>query len=168
MVITNWTYDSEKGVRGLFESGVCVKECPHESNTLAIECMKEDDTCPDAAQVYLDYGSYEVMEICLPTLEDTKRHEEIRTLIKEVEKEIANEGIADSFSDVYNSSRSIYLSIGLSVLYSLAFIIFLSIFGEFLGWVLVLLIELFFILAAKYYWNMWSLSIKEYDDTENS
>lgn len=50
LVITDWSVSLN--VLGIFDSGVCVKECPSQANSLAIEC-KDGVTCPTAEEAKL-------------------------------------------------------------------------------------------------------------------
>jgi len=59
-------------------------------------------------------------------------------------------------NDLYRASRSIYTSIALSIVYSILFIYFLSIFGETIAWICVVLIQLAFIGAAAAGYFAWT------------
>jgi hypothetical protein len=48
MVITDWEITG--GVMGVFDSGVCVKECPSNANELKIECQVGGVACPENAE----------------------------------------------------------------------------------------------------------------------
>jgi hypothetical protein len=66
LVITDWSGGSlGVDVMAMFDSGVCVERCPT-SDDLSISC-KPDVECPEAENVGLSSGSYDLLGLCLPT-----------------------------------------------------------------------------------------------------
>jgi hypothetical protein len=155
LMITDW---SGLTPADLFESSVCVKECPRAA-ALVPEFQPTDNvpTLPTAS--HFDDGepewkvaSYSVMKICIP-LEPPAA---VQAAVDQLKSMLLSGNTGVWLNDLYRASRAIYLSIAMSIVYSILFIYFLSIFGETIAWICVVLIQLAFIGAAAAGYFAWT------------
>lgn len=134
----------------MFDSAVCVKECPTEENN-EIEVLGGDTL--DASTVYLDGGSYDLLGLCVPTTPPP----EVKDSFDMIKEAVLGSGLGPYLNDLYRASRSIYVSLAMSVVYSILFIYFLSAFGETIAWICVVILQLGFVAVGAlgfYYWDL--------------
>jgi len=98
-----------------------------------------------------EVNSYSVMKICIPLDPPATVLEGIDAI-----KALIMRGPSGAIlEDMRRASRSIYLSIAMSIIYSIAFIYFLSIFGETIAWICVVVLQLALIGATVALYFMW-------------
>jgi hypothetical protein len=144
-MISDWTGNT---LEDLFAKSVCVEECPKTAK-LDITCHPTSKVaeCPTDGDWKVD--SYSIMKICIPLTPP----DAVQQKIDMIKSMITDSAAGAHIEDMRRASRAINTSIALSVVYSIVFIYFLSIFGETLAWICVVIIELLFIgaTAAAYF-----------------
>lgn len=149
LYITDFTQSS---VKAIFDSGVCVKECP----VLAadpIDCYKTSSV--DKCEAVEPYNSKKVVNICFPK----KAPESIKAGFAQMKQVLMNSSAGKYINDLYLSSTSCYISIGMSVVYCLIYIQLMSKFAECIAWICVVLLQLFLACStgAIYFYRMQSI-----------
>jgi len=133
----------------IFASSVCVKKCPENA---------EDDVefMPTAKVAALPeeggdwkVKSYSVMQVCIPS----SPPDTVVKAIDAAKKAVLDSAAGAYVEDMQRASRSIYLSLAMAVIYSIVFIYVLSIFGETIAWICIVIIQLsmFGATAAAYF-----------------
>jgi len=135
LLITDWSSPIPSSI---FASSVCVKKCP-ESATDEIEFLPT----ANVAELPEEGGdwkvkSYSVMQVCIPS----SPPESVTAAIDAAKKAVLDSAAGAYVEDMQRASRSIYLSCAMAVVYSLVFIYVLSIFGETIAWICIILIQL--------------------------
>jgi hypothetical protein len=129
------------GYKEILGSGVCVKECPRDSNTPLTEgvnCKSNTKiSCSDRAP----YVTYDLVDYCIPTGHASLSDDEKKG-VKLVLEAFQQSGTGKIFMDLYNSSTAIYICFGLSFVWSIIFIYIMSLFAETLAKCCVVLIQL--------------------------
>jgi hypothetical protein len=146
LLITDWSNPIPSSI---FASSVCVKKCP-ENDQDAIEFMPTVNV-PELPEDGTDWKikSYSVMKVCIPS----SPPDTVVAAIDAAKKAVLDSAAGAYVEDTQRASRSIYLSLVLAVVYSIVFIYVLSIFGETIAWICIILIQLslFGASAASYF-----------------
>jgi hypothetical protein len=89
------------------------------------------------------------MKVCIPS----SPPDTVVAAIDAAKKAVLDSAAGAYVEDMQRASRSIYLSLVLAVVYSIVFIYVLSIFGETIAWICIILIQLslFGASAASYF-----------------
>lgn len=127
--------------RDIFNSGVCVKECPHAS-TDTISCADNTDDatlCASNDVSTMIYDTHTVLGYCMPDLTSLKEDRpNAYTAWQSAFNAMLNGSAAGrQIQDLYLSSRAIYWSMALSLFYSLVYIALMSYFAEYIAWAII-------------------------------
>lgn len=149
LLITDW---SDPSLGAMFLSSVCVKECPKTAKlTVDFVPTQQVPELEQAGGEDWEVNSYSVMKICLPLAPPPT----VQAGIDAIKAMIMQGPSGTYLEDMRRASRSIYLSIAMSIIYSIAFIYFLSIFGETIAWICVVVLQLALIGATVALYFMW-------------
>jgi hypothetical protein len=140
MFISSW--DISKGLVGIFNSGVCVKECPKDNTHKFAEgknCKSPKNKPGICNSIKKTYKTIDALDFCLPT--STKGFKEVdKKGIAAVKQNFMSSKAGSVALDLYKSSRAIYWSMAMSIVYSIIFIYLMSKFAEVIAWCCVILI----------------------------
>lgn len=104
------------------------------------------------------------MNLCIPS----SPPDTVLAAIEAAKKSILESAAGAYIEDMYRASRSIYLSCAMAVVYSIVFIYVLSIFGETIAWICIVLIQLSLFGASAVAYFAWDEQVKKYDDLVNT
>lgn len=105
-------------IKTLFESGVCVKECPAKDATPDCKVNDVVKACPKAT-----YSTMSILEYCIPSGKlDAKTNE----LFRVARDQIKSNAIGGLLVDMYFSQKAIIVGVFTSLIMCLAFIYLLS------------------------------------------
>jgi hypothetical protein len=136
---------TQETVNGLFDSGVCVKQCP-KNKTDEVEC-KATAVVPDCKPTE-PYPSKTIVNICFPT----EVTESMREGLDKVKSVFENSSAGEYANDLFVSSTSCYISIAMSIVYCLAYIYLMSAFAEPIAWFCVFLLQAFLLGSTGALW----------------
>lgn len=91
------------------------------------------------------------MQICIPS----SPPDSVQAAIDAVKKAILDSAAGAYVEDMQRASRSIYLSCAMAVVYSIVFIYVLSLFGETIAWICIVVIQLSMIGASAVSYFFW-------------
>jgi hypothetical protein len=128
---------SGTSARSLFNTGVCVKECP-QNDTKKIEC-KTTSKVSDCNGKHRRYNTKEVIGYCFPK-SGKALPDSMHAGWAAAKEAFLSNPIGKYFNDMYLSSRAIYMSCGMALVYALIYIKIMSAFAEPIAWICVALI----------------------------
>ena len=160
LLITDW---SNPDPTSIFASSVCVKKCP-ESATEEIEFVPTANVAelPEEAGDW-KVKSYSVMQVCIPS----SPPDLVVVAIDAAKKAVLDSAAGAYVEDMQRASRSIYLSLVMAVVYSIVFIYVLSIFGETIAWICIILIQLSLFGASAVSYLAWDAEVKKLENLPN-
>jgi len=129
-------------IKTIFNSGVCVKECPVKGAT-SIDCKTTEgkvENCNTEEILAHVYPTTSIAKFCIPNPKTIP--EDFKEGLKILLNSFANTSIGSYFKDMYLSSNAMYTSLGMGMVYCLLYIYLMSIFAEHLAWVCVVLVQL--------------------------
>lgn len=145
---------SSHSVNDIFESGICVKHCPKNNDTLDCKTTSHVAACPKA-----HYSTRDVVNYCFPA-STSELPDSFKEGWKLAFQTFMQNPVGKYFNDMYLSSRAIYWSFALGVVYSFIFIYLMSAFAETIAWVCVALVQLGLLGGSIACWFMRASSIE--------
>jgi len=121
-------------VNGIFDTAVCVKECPQTNTTISCKTTSNVASCGQGA-----YDTKQVLGYCFPR---SNLPDSMKAGWKMALDAFLQNPIGKYFNDLYLSSRAIYWSMAMGVVYCFILIAFLSAFAEPIAWICVALIQI--------------------------
>ena len=103
------------------------------------------------------------MQVCIPS----SPPDLVVVAIDAAKKAVLDSAAGAYVEDMQRASRSIYLSLVMAVVYSIVFIYVLSIFGETIAWICIILIQLALFRASAISYFSWDAEVKKLVDLTN-
>ena len=136
LLITDWGTINPLNI---FDSGVCVRECPTGKDGFVLDCKTtdavKDCNSDDLKKEFIEM--VDILNLCVPTTVPEEAKPTFDAVIAQATS--AGGGV---FNDLSAASKAIKTSIVLGFVYSLAFIYLMSWFAETLAWICVILVQL--------------------------
>lgn len=138
---------------GIFDSGVCVKECPDGTKNKA---LVNGQNCKDNSKTKCQpqtntYSTYAIGGYCIPTEVTDAQKAAVELLKNSFVESAAGEYIVD----IYDVRQSIFISIAMAFVYSLIFIKLMSLFAETLAKISLVCIQLGFVALTALFFYEW-------------
>jgi len=138
----------------IFDSGVCIKDCPHAS-TDTISCADntaDQDLCSSNDVSSKIYDTHTVMGYCMPDLTKLKedRPDDYAAWKTAFNGLLTSNPAGRQVQDLYLSSRAIYWSMAMSLVYSLLYIALMSYFAEYIAWAIIAVTQIGLIGASVF------------------
>jgi len=139
LFISDLTFVNGKGLSGIkriFKSSVCVKECP-KSDSSVTEYRTTSEVTGKALE---GYKTHTLLNLCAPNAEDLKS--EFADGWKMVKASILASPAGSFLNDMYLSSRAMYTSFVTAPVYCFFFIFLMSKWSEPISWFIIIAVQL--------------------------